>query len=140
MFLGETFLQELSFLVLPQVPHLVSLILPLFLVVPSGNFPPAVPGLGRAHRCSSQGKDVPWARVGFWGGAGNCGPACPALCSNRGSINTNLSCYSPCFSVRSNLRCQVKAWRHVVFGICCWKQLCPEILPLIMCWTGAYPI
>lgn len=139
-FLGETFLQELSFLVFSQVPHLVSLILPLFLLVPSGNLPPAVPGLGRAHRCSSQGKDAPVERVGFWGVAGNCIPAYPALCFDRDSMNTNFSCYCPWFSMRSNLRCQVKAWRNVVFGICCWEQLCPEILPLIMCCTGAYSI
>lgn len=127
-FLGETFLQELSFLVLPQVPHLVFLILPLFLLVPSGNFPPAVPGLGRAHRCSSQGKEAPLGGVGFWGVAGSCIPVCPALCSNRDSMNTNFSCYSTWFSMRSNLRCHVKAWRNV------WDLLLGAALP----WDSAF--
>lgn len=121
-------------------PSPVSLILPLFFLVPSGNLPPAVASLGRAHRCSSQGKDAPLGGVGFWGVAGNYISACPAFCSDRDSINANLSCYSPWFSMRSNLRWQIKAWRNVVFGICCWEQLCPEILPLITCWIGAYPI
>ncbi|XP_037994186.1 dnaJ homolog subfamily C member 17 isoform X4 [Motacilla alba alba] len=31
---------------------------------------PGILGWCWAHRCSSQGKDAPWARVGFWGGAG----------------------------------------------------------------------